>query len=119
MHLMRFYVDSSVSGAVARRLEQLGHHAETNVPDDLDTLSAAEVCRWMMKSGLQLVTANKALIAGIYEKTAVFQGVIIFLQEPAEDIASVFERYSALKPGRLYTLTARKVKVRQLPGVIV
>jgi hypothetical protein len=113
---MRFFTDSSVDAAVAGRLGQLGHHVETNLPEDVDASSPTELCQWMAKSGMQWVTADKASVASIYEKGTAFHGSIIFLQAPTEDIAAVFERYPALKPGRLYTLTARKVKVRQLPG---
>jgi hypothetical protein len=113
---MRFYLDASVNAEVAKRLGDMGHHTEAHVPDEVEASSAAELCQWMMKSGLQLVTADKTFVAGIYEKAAAFQGIIIFLQAPSKDIADVFERYPTLKPGRLYTLTANKVKVRQLPG---
>ena len=36
--------------------------------------------------------------------------------EQDDAVTRLFERYKRLTPGRLYTVTASRVKVRQLPG---
>ena len=112
---MRFYLDPSVDAAVGRQLEKMGHHIQSDHPDDVDTSSTTELCRWMSKSGLQWVTAERENINAIYDQGIAFRGAVIFIQFLAGDIAEVFDRFPTLKSGRLYTLTARKTKVRQLP----
>ena len=112
---MRFYLDPSVDAAVGQRLTQLGHHTQSTHPDDVDASSTPELCLWMSKSGLQWVTADRSNIDAIYDQGIAFHGTVVFIQSPEGDIADVFERYPTLKSGRLYTLTARKTKVRQLP----
>ena len=113
---MRFFLDSSVDPSVATRLAELGHHAQTELPDDCDTSSPPELCRWMAKVGLQWITADRSSIDAIYSQSIVFRGTVIFIQSSGSDIAEVFERFPILRSGRLYTLTARKTKVRQLPA---
>ena len=112
---MRFYLDPSVDAAVGQRLTQLGHHTQSTHPDDVDASSTPELCLWMSKSGLQWVTADRSNIDAIYDQGIAFHGTVVFIQSPEGDIAAVFQRYPTLKSGRLYTLTARKTKVRQLP----
>ena len=56
-------------------------------------------------------------------EVAAVGGVIVLVLDDPESprdqgraIERLFERYQRLTPGRLYTVTASRVKIRQLPG---
>ena len=75
------------------------------------------------KKQWHLLTADAALVRGLYEKKIPFGGVIVLvLADPdaAHDrgraIERLFARYPRLTPGRLYTVTPNRVKIRQLSG---
>ena len=70
-----------------------------------------------------LLTSDGSLVRGIYEEKLPFGGVVVQILEElqnAGDVANaierLFERYKRLTPRRLYTVTASRVKIRQLPG---
>jgi hypothetical protein len=67
-----------------------------------------------------LLTTDAAFVRGLYEKKLLFRGIIVLLlPDPADNplpIPRLFERYKRLTPGRLYTITPNRVKIRQLPG---
>ena len=52
----------------------------------------------------------------------VFNRVVVYLHDAptsnVESVARLFERYKRLTAGRLYTVTAGRVKVRQLPSAV-
>jgi len=75
------------------------------------------------KKQWHLLTADAALVRGVYEKKIPFGGAIVLLLDdpgaaPGQGraIERLFERYPRLTPGRLYTVTPSRVKIRQLPG---
>ncbi len=111
---MRFFLDASVDGEVGTQLEALGHRIERALPAEPEP-GTAGLLQGVAKLGAQLVTADKAIIRAIYAESLHFNGIIIFLQGSPVTVANLFERFPMLKAGRLYTLTARKVKIRQLP----
>jgi hypothetical protein len=72
---------------------------------------------------VHLFTADAGLVRELYERKIPFRGVIVLLlsdtggsADAAEPVARLFERYKRLTPGRLYTVTPNRVKIRQLPG---
>jgi hypothetical protein len=78
------------------------------------------------KAQLDVLTADPALAAAPFEATAsmgLFNRSLVFLQlaggdvEQDDAIDRLFARYKRLTPGRLYTVTGTRVKVRQLPMV--
>ena len=78
------------------------------------------------KKQWNLLTTDAALVRGVYEKKVPFGGVIVLLlgrsggaADQGRAIERLFERYRRLTPGRLYTVTPNRVKIRQLPGAEV
>jgi hypothetical protein len=79
------------------------------------------------KAQLDVLTADPALAAAPFEATgsmaAGFNRSLVFLQlaggdvEQDDAIDRLFARFKRLTPGRLYTVTGTRVKVRQLPRV--
>ena len=78
---------------------------------------AGKRSRWFHPAGSRPVT----LTARLAISYAVFGGVIVLVletaaQDPGRAIERLLERYRRLTPGRLYTITPNRVKIRQLPG---
>jgi hypothetical protein len=73
---------------------------------------------------LDVFTSDSALVNSLFEEKIYFNRVVVFLQLEGGDVElddavdRLFERYKRLTPGRLYTVTGSRVKVRQLPGRI-
>jgi len=69
-----------------------------------------------------LFTTDSALVNAIYDDEIWFKRAIVYLQLSGEDVEQddavdrLFKRYKRLTPGRMYTVTESRVKVRQLPG---
>jgi len=76
------------------------------------------------KKQLDLFTTDAALVNAIFDEKIWFNRVIVYLQleggdvEQDDAVERLFQRYKRLTPGRLYTVTGSRVKVRQLPGRI-
>lgn len=77
----------------------------------------------LAKKQWHLLTTDSDLVRNLYEHKLLFAGIIVLLlpdPNPAHDqghaIDRLFERYKRLTPGRLYTVTPSRVKIRQLPG---
>ena len=73
---------------------------------------------------LDVFTSDSALVNALFDEKIYFNRVVVFLQleggevEQDDAVDRLFERYKRLTPGRLYTVTGSRVKVRQLPGRI-
>ena len=73
------------------------------------------------KKQWDIVTHDAALVQWVYDDGFPFQRSLVFLQleggEVEQDAAimRLFERYKRLTPGRMYTVTGSRVKIRQLP----
>jgi hypothetical protein len=119
---MRWLVHGKVTPAAAEALRRHGHEtkslAEISLADDAEL---SEVLPAAQKAQLELVSADDALIETLYEQGVPFNRSIVFLQlqggdvEQDDAIDRLFKRYKRLSPGRLYTVTGTRVKIRQLP----
>lgn len=99
---------------IAEALKRHEHtvHDASELPDPQeDILLAAGKKQW------DIITTDAALARKPFEKSARFSRCIVFLQNSdAGGVDRLFERFKRLSPGRLYTVTGSRVKVRQLPG---
>lgn len=120
---MQWLLHSPASPAVADALRRHGH--QVHAPDELqlapdaspsDILAAAQARQW------DILTSDHTLAAAPYDLKAPYNRTIVFLQLPGSDIEHddaidrLFSRFKRLSPKRLYTLTASRVKIRQLPA---
>jgi hypothetical protein len=85
--------------------------------------SHAEVLKAAHKAQLDLMTSDaKQAEAPFAEDAAPFGRSVVYLQleggevEQDDAVTRLFERYRRLTPGRLYTVTGSRVKIRQLPA---
>src|SRR4029078_6187962 len=71
---------------------------------------------------LDILTNDSKFVNEIFNDNIFFNRSIVFLQLPGEAVEQddaidrLFERYKRLSPGRMYTVTESRVKIRQLPG---
>jgi hypothetical protein len=132
---MHFLIHGAVPPDVAAALTKKQHaaHALVELADDdagtpvpLPENAAADpalLLPFLDKRQWNLFTADANLVRDLYERKILFRGIIVLLL-PDPDAPSagpdavdrLFERYKRLTPGRLYTVTPSRVKIRQLPG---
>ena len=129
---MRFLIHGAVHpeapAALAKRthashtLPELLADADAGVPVAA-TLDPAVLLPLLEKKQWNLLTTDTALVRAVYEKKVAYGGVIVLVlddpdapRDQGQAIERLFERYQRLTPGRLYTVTASRVKIRQLPG---
>lgn len=99
-------------GDTVHAVEELGLGP---VADLNELLQAAHKRQW------DVLTADPHLAQAPFDGRARFGRSIVFLQleggdaEQSRAIGRLFARHKRLSPGRLYTVTATRVKVRQLP----
>ena len=82
-----------------------------------------EVFKTARVKQLDILTSSGDLVDALFAKRASLPDdrLIVWLQleggdvEQDDAIDRLFERYKRLSPGRLYTVTATRVKIRQLP----
>ncbi len=115
--LMRWLLHGQIASSVAealRRHEQTSAAAEAN-------LTALELFESARKQQMEVMTADATLAASLFAHEAEFKRLIVHLNvehgavEQDDAVDRLFARYKRLTPGRLYTVTASRVKVRQLP----
>jgi hypothetical protein len=109
--------------AVADALRRHGHEtrdlASLSLAADADARAVLEAAK---KNQLDLITTDPALAQAPFDLDFWFNRSLVFLQleggdvEQDDAIDRLFDRYKRLTPGRLYTVTETRVKVRQLPG---
>ena len=81
-----------------------------------------DLLRGASKAQLEVLTTDSALVDAIFESGVPFTRTLVYLQleggdvEQDDAIDRLFTRYKRLSPGRMYTVTGSRVKVRQLPG---
>ena len=84
----------------------------------VDVLKAADKRQW------DILTNDQAMAQAPFETDFATNRVIVYLQLTGGDVEQddavdrLFERYRRLTPRRLYTVTEKRVKIRQLPGAI-
>lgn len=121
---MRWLMFGTLTPAVADALRGRG---DTVVdPAGLEVRPGAapsDVLRAAHKAQVDIVTDDPKLAESAYAAGAPpFGRCVVYLQleggdvEQDDAIGRLFERYKRLTPGRLYTVTGTRVKVRQLPS---
>ncbi len=120
---MRLLLHGNLTPAVA---DALARHEHTAFPFDQlgmpDSATLAEVVRASQAKQWDIVTSDPALVNAVFDEAIWFNRSIVFLQLPGADVEQddaidrLFTRYKRLTPGRLYTVTETRVKVRQLPS---
>jgi hypothetical protein len=120
---MRWVLHGNLTPAVAEALERHGDTAveagELNLPPGAGPF---ELLKTAQSKQLDVLTADADTVNAIFENKIYFNRVVVFLQleggdvEQDDAIDRLYQRYKRLTPGRLYTVTGSRVKVRQLPG---
>lgn len=119
---MQWLIHGSLTPAVAAALVRHGDqaHAFTELgvgesPSQRDIIWTANKRQW------DLITNSAELVKWVLEDRFPFRRSIVFLQLQGADVEQddaidrLFARYKRLTPGRLYTVTGSRVKIRQLP----
>ena len=94
-------------------MNELGLPPSTDLALVLKTADAAQ---------LDILTTDASLSAAPFLHDFWFHRCIVYLQLEGADVEQddaidrLFQRYKRLTPGRLYTVTGSRVKVRQLPS---
>jgi hypothetical protein len=118
---MRWLLHGNLSPSVREAL--LRHEQQPVNAEELELLpeNYDEVLRTAHVKQLEILTDDQELALRLFEHPQKFNRLIVFLQlaggdvEQDDAIDRLFERYKRLSPGRLYTVTETRVKVRQLP----
>jgi hypothetical protein len=120
---MRWLLHGKLTNAVAEALKRHGHEVVDPATGDLTPESEPAAVLEAARDGqLDLLTADAALAHAPFELAFWFNRSMVFLQLEGGDVEQddavdrLFQRYKRLAPGRLYTVTATRVKVRQLPS---
>jgi hypothetical protein len=121
---MRWLLHGPMTAAVAEALRGRGDSVV-----DPSTVGVApdaphpEVLKAAHKAQVDLLTTDAKLAELSFAADAPpFGRSIVYLQleggdvEQDDAVGRLFERYKRLTPGRLYTVTGTRVKIRQLPG---
>ena len=119
---MQWLLHGTVTEAAVEALRRHEHRTHSmselggSSDDHRAILKAAQAKQW------DVLTNDALLVAAVYDQEIWFKRCIVFLQLAGEDVEQddaidrLFQRYKRLSPGRLYTVTESRVKVRQLPG---
>ena len=121
---MRWLLHGTMTPAVADALRGRGDAVQEPPAVGLSAESShADVLKAAHKGQLDLMTTDGALVEAVFApEAAAFGRSIVYLQLEGGDVEQddavdrLFERYRRLTPGRLYTVTGSRVKIRQLPG---
>src|SRR4051812_7147 len=120
---MRGGLHGNLTPAVAEALKRHGDQAYALAGLGLkDGAEAFELMKTAQSKQLDVLPSDHALVDAIFEEKIYFNRVVVFLQleggdvEQDDAIDRLYARYKRLTPGRLYTVTGSRVKVRQLPG---
>ncbi len=114
-----------MTSAVADSLVRHEHKATDALAAGLPPeASPAAVLEAAHKGQYDLLTTDGVLADAPFHMPTPFGRTIVYLQlgggdvEQDDAIDRLFDRYKRLTPGRLYTVTASRVKVRQLPKAV-
>ena len=120
---MRWLLHGKLTGAVDAALKRHGQDtrtgADVGLAEDSDIQTLFQTAR---KSQLEILTAaSDVALAPFGQHLPFFDRTVVLLEvddgeiEQDDAIDRLFERYKRLSPGRLYTVTGSRVKIRQLP----
>ena len=118
---MRWLVHGNVTRAAIEALVRHGHQVKTLTEAAIAATPPLEIAREAHRQQLDLITTDADLVNTPFDANFAFGRSIVFLQltggdvEQDDAIDRLFERYKRLSPGRLYTVTESRVKIRQLP----
>lgn len=118
---MRWLLHGSLMPAVAEALRRHGQDPRSNSDA---ALAADEVLETARRQQLEIMTADTVLANAPFASNRPFNRLIVHLNvdpgevEQDDAVDRLFKRYPRLTPGRLYTVTASRVKVRQLPTAV-
>jgi hypothetical protein len=123
MPAMRWLLHGSMSTAVSEALVRHGHEAvDMNAVGLPPATDPATVLKTAQQGQYDLLTTDAAMSAAPYLLDFWFHQALVYLQLEGADVEQddaidrLFTRYKRLTPGRLYTVTGSRVKIRQLPG---
>jgi hypothetical protein len=120
---MRWLFHGNLTPAAAEALKR--HKQETRSPAEIGLAPdapASELFAAAKKGQLEVITADSSLANAPFEEDLRFRRTVVFLNVEGADVEQddaidrLFTRYKRLAPGRLYTITGSRVKIRQLPG---
>ncbi len=116
-------VGENLTPAVADALRRHGHgvhlREELQLASEAD---AGELLRALKQRQWDLLTTDSQLAEAPFALDLWLDRCIVYLQlsggdvEQDDAIDRLFTRYKRLVPGRLYTVTGSRVKIRQLPS---
>ena len=120
---MRWLLHGPMTSAVGDALKRHGHTVQDMLAINLPpAASPGDVLKIANQGQLDILTTDAALAAAPFALDYWFQRSIVYLQLEGGDVEQddavdrLFERYKRLTPGRLYSVTGTRVKVRQLPA---
>jgi hypothetical protein len=121
---MRWLLHGNLTPAVADALRQRGDTpVEPSAVGVTPESSHADVLKAAHKAQLDVMTPDAKLAETPFaEEAPAFGRSIVYLQleggdvEQDDAVTRLFDRYKRLTPGRLYTVTGSRVKIRQLPS---
>ena len=121
---MRWLLHGNLTPAVADALRQRGDTVVDAASVAVTAGSShADVLKAAHKGQLDLMTSDAKLAeAPFAEEAPAFGRSLVYLQleggdvEQDDAVTRLFDRYKRLTPGRLYTVTGSRVKIRQLPS---
>lgn len=120
---MRWLLHGNLAPAVADALKR--HEQESHSGSEVGLAPEAppqEVFDAARKAQLEILTNDAGLAQAPFEQHAKFSRTLVHLNveggevEQDDAVDRLFDRYKRLSPGRLYTVTGSRVKIRQLPG---
>ena len=122
---MRWLLHGNLTPAVADALRQRGDSVvEPQSVGVTPELPHADVLKAAHKAQLDVMTGDAKLAEAPFAPEAPpFGRSVVYLQleggdvEQDDAVTRLFERYKRLTPGRLYTVTGTRVKIRQLPAM--
>ncbi|MDB5294218.1 MAG: hypothetical protein JWO31_201 [Phycisphaerales bacterium] len=113
--------------AVAAALVRHGHKVVSPTDAGLADPDAApgDVLDAAHKAQLDVLTTDPTVADAPFQEAAdtKFGRTLVYLQLEGGDVEQddavdrLFDRYKRLAPGRVYTVTGTRVKIRQLPGI--
>ncbi|HTW94330.1 MAG TPA: hypothetical protein VMD30_06040 [Tepidisphaeraceae bacterium] len=119
---MQWVLLGEMTTAVRDALLRHGH--KIHAADELELAADAGAGDWLAAAGKRqwdIFTTDAAISVAAVEGGTGFGRSVVYLHldggdvEQDDGVDRLFARYKRLTPGRIYTITANRVKVRQLP----